>query len=65
MLALGLDTFEGDPIAGFSLQSSDYLRIGRLLAELGLPTVITFEGGYAVAEVGLNTVNVLQAWAGG
>jgi acetoin utilization deacetylase AcuC-like enzyme len=24
------------------------------------PTVLTFEGGYAVAEVGINTVNVLH-----
>lgn len=28
--------------------------------QLGLPTVLTFEGGYAVAEVGVNTVNVLE-----
>ena len=28
----------------------------------GLPTVFTFEGGYAVAEVGVNAVNVLQGF---
>jgi hypothetical protein len=32
------------------------------LAGLGLPTVFTFEGGYAVAEVGINTVNVLEGF---
>ena len=31
--------------------------------KLGLPTVLVFEGGYAVAEVGINAVNVLQAFA--
>jgi acetoin utilization deacetylase AcuC-like enzyme len=60
VVPLGLDTFEGDPISGFTLRSDDYLQLGRAIAQLGLPTVLTFEGGYAVAEVGLNTVNVLE-----
>ena len=29
-----------------------------------LPTVFTFEGGYAVAEVGVNAVNLLQGFVG-
>jgi acetoin utilization deacetylase AcuC-like enzyme len=29
-----------------------------------LPTVLTFEGGYAAEEVGVNTVNVLQGLKG-
>jgi acetoin utilization deacetylase AcuC-like enzyme len=62
VVPLGLDTFEGDPISGFTLRSNDYLQIGRALAGLGLPTVFTFEGGYAVAEVGINTVNVLEGF---
>ncbi len=60
VVPLGLDTFEGDPISGFALRSADYLQVGRALAQLGLPTVITMEGGYAVAEVGINAVNVLE-----
>ena len=32
------------------------------LARAGLPTVFVFEGGYAVAEVGVNAVNVLQGF---
>jgi acetoin utilization deacetylase AcuC-like enzyme len=62
VVPLGLDTFEGDPISGFALRSNDYLQVGRALAGLGLPTVFTFEGGYAVAEVGINTVNVLEGF---
>ena len=62
MLSLGLDTFEGDPISGFKLRSEDYLRVGADLASAGLPTVFVFEGGYAVAEVGLNAVNVLEGF---
>ena len=64
VVSLGMDTFAGDPISGFTLQSSDYLRVGARLAKLGLPTVLAFEGGYAVAEVGVNAVNVLESFSG-
>jgi acetoin utilization deacetylase AcuC-like enzyme len=60
VLALGVDTFEGDPISRFKVASSDYHAIGASIAGLGLPTVVTMEGGYAVAEVGINVVNVLE-----
>jgi acetoin utilization deacetylase AcuC-like enzyme len=62
VVSLGLDTFAGDPIAGFTLASDDFLRIGEDLARAGLPTVFVFEGGYAVAEVGVNAVNVLDGF---
>ena len=62
MVSLGLDTFDGDPVAGFKLQSDDYLRVGADIAAAGLPTVFVFEGGYAVAEVGVNAVNVLEGF---
>ena len=62
VVSLGLDTFAGDPIAGFTLASDDYLHVGEDLAAAGLPTLFVFEGGYAVAEVGVNAVNVLQGF---
>ncbi|MEO5736898.1 MAG: histone deacetylase family protein [Variovorax sp.] len=62
VVSLGLDTFADDPIAGFTLQSADYLAVGEDLARVGLPTVFVFEGGYAVAEVGVNAVNVLEGF---
>ena len=62
VVSLGLDTFEGDPISGFALRSADYLRLGEDLAAAGLPTLFVFEGGYAVAEVGVNAVNVLDGF---
>ena len=37
---------------------------GRI-AGLGLPTLFVMEGGYAVAEVGINTVNVLEGFENG
>ncbi|MFT3953610.1 MAG: histone deacetylase family protein [Piscinibacter sp.] len=65
VVPLGVDTFEGDPISGFTLKSADYLTMGADLAALALPTVFTFEGGYAVAEVGINAANVLEGFAAG
>ncbi|MDD2924676.1 histone deacetylase family protein [Rhodoferax sp.] len=62
VVSLGMDTFAGDPISGFKLQTGDYLRVGEDLARAQLPTVFVFEGGYAVAEVGVNAVNVLQGF---
>ncbi|MGE8590937.1 MAG: histone deacetylase family protein, partial [Alcaligenes sp.] len=64
VVALGVDTYEGDPISKFKLKSTDYLAVGRALASLALPTVYTMEGGYAVADVGINVANVLEG-AGG
>ena len=62
VVSLGLDTFAGDPISGFTLCSADYLQVGADLARAGLPTVFVYEGGYAVAKVGVNAVNVLQGY---
>ena len=62
VVSLGVDTFAGDPISGFRLQSADFLQVGADIAAAGLPTVFVFEGGYAVAEVGINTVNVLEGF---
>jgi acetoin utilization deacetylase AcuC-like enzyme len=62
VVSLGVDTFAGDPLSKFALHSADYLRIGERIACLGLPTVFVFEGGYAVAEIGVNVVNVLEGF---
>lgn len=63
VVSLGVDTFEGDPISGFTLASDDYLRVGERIQRAGLPTVLVFEGGYAVEAIGVNAVNVVQAFA--
>eukprot|EP01036_Dinobryon_divergens_P043107 gene43107-57350_t len=64
VVSLGVDTFEGDPISGFTLASADYFAVGAALAGAGLPTVFTFEGGYAVDAVGTNAVNLLEGFLG-
>jgi acetoin utilization deacetylase AcuC-like enzyme len=62
VVSLGLDTFSGDPITRFALESADFRRLGARLKDLCLPTVFILEGGYAVAELGENTVNVLDGF---
>lgn len=62
IVSLGVDTFKRDPISRFRLESDDFLRIGERIAALKRPTLFVMEGGYAVAEIGINTVNVLQGF---
>ena len=62
VVSLGVDTWVGDPISSFTLQSADFLRIGERIGYLGLPTAFVFEGGYAVDEIGINVVNVLEGF---
>ena len=60
VVSLGVDTFKDDPISKFRLEHEDYLRIGAAIAGLDVPTLVVFEGGYAVSEIGINAVNVLE-----
>ncbi len=62
VVSLGVDTYKKDPISQFGLDDDDYRVIGERLATLGLPTLFVLEGGYALAEIGANVVNVLAGW---
>ena len=63
VISLGVDTFKDDPISFFRLESEDFRTYGSRLAKLGLPTLFVMEGGYAVEEIGVNTVNVLEGFS--
>ena len=65
VVSLGVDTFEKDPISFFKLKSEDFTDYGRRIEALGLPTLFVMEGGYAVEEIGVNTVNVLDGFLQG
>ena len=62
VVSLGLDTFAGDPICSFKLQSSDFVRLGVRLRRLQRPTVFVLEGGYAASELGTNAANVVDGF---
>lgn len=65
IVSLGVDTYEKDPISKFKLRTEDFPRIGSRIARLGLPTLFVMEGGYAVADIGVNAVGVLTGFEGG
>jgi acetoin utilization deacetylase AcuC-like enzyme len=62
VVSLGLDTFVDDPISKFGLRGDDFSTLGARLRQLNLPTVFILEGGYAVAALGVNAANVLDAF---
>lgn len=54
VVSAGFDTYKGDPIGKFSLESEDYFTIGNTLSQLKLPTVLVQEGGYCTKNLGKN-----------
>ena len=58
----GVDTFKDDPMSFFTIHSDDYIRCGKIIGRLKLPTLFVLEGGYAMDTVGINTVNVLDGF---
>jgi acetoin utilization deacetylase AcuC-like enzyme len=62
VVSLGVDTFKDDPISFFKLASKDFTTYGRAIAKLKLPTLFVMEGGYAIEDIGVNTVNVLEGF---
>ena len=54
VVAAGFDTSSGDPTGSWSNRRTDFDRIGKLIGELGLPTLVVQEGGYRVRTLGTN-----------
>jgi acetoin utilization deacetylase AcuC-like enzyme len=65
VVSLGVDTYRGDPISRFLLDTADYPVIGARIRALGLPTLFVMGGGYAVEAIGVNTVGVLAGFEAG
>ena len=65
IISLGVDTYKDDPISFFKLESEDFNHYGKAIAAMNLPTLFVMEGGYAVEEIGINTVNVLTGFLEG
>jgi acetoin utilization deacetylase AcuC-like enzyme len=65
VVSLGVDTFKEDTISFFKLESEDFRTYGGMIASAQRPTLFVMEGGYAVAEIGINAVNVLTGFEGG
>jgi acetoin utilization deacetylase AcuC-like enzyme len=59
VVALGVDTAAGDPESPLEVSTTGYGEAGRILGELGLPTVVVQEGGYDLATIGSLVVETL------
>lgn len=64
VVSLGVDTYKDDPISHFLLEHEHFTQMGARIASLGKPVLFVMEGGYAVAEIGINAVNVLSGFEG-
>jgi acetoin utilization deacetylase AcuC-like enzyme len=62
VVSLGLDTYKGDPISQFRLESRDFFRVGERIARIARPTLFVLEGGYAAKELGVHACNVLEGF---
>jgi len=62
VISYGADTFAGDPISFFTLQTADYAILAARIAALALPALIVMEGGYAVEALGANVSSFLAAF---
>jgi len=60
-----LDTFVEDPISDLALTADGLERCGALVAEMGCPTVVLQEGGYASDALGENARRWLRGVASG
>ncbi|MDH4225906.1 MAG: histone deacetylase family protein [Deltaproteobacteria bacterium] len=54
VVSLGLDTAKGDPTGTFTLGAKDFYENGRMIAALGLNTLVVQEGGYLTRTLGVN-----------
>ncbi len=62
IVSFGADTWHGDPISAFALQTDDYPLLAADIAACGWPTAIVMEGGYAVDALGSNVAAFLSGF---
>ncbi|MCF8467059.1 MAG: histone deacetylase family protein [Sneathiella sp.] len=59
VVALGLDSYEKDPLQGLSITTSGFARLGKAISTLELPALLVQEGGYLSKELGDNLTSFL------
>jgi acetoin utilization deacetylase AcuC-like enzyme len=62
VVSFGADTWIGDPISQFALETPDYALLARDIAGCGWPTAIVMEGGYAADALGHNVASFLSGF---
>ncbi len=64
VLPFGTDAHEADPIGGLRLPTAFYAELGAAVRALGLPTLVTQEGGYDLGTMGACVAGFLGALRG-
>lgn len=65
ILCFGLDTAKGDPTGTWSLVARDYDKLGTIIGQMQLPTLVVQEGGYNNRVIGVNARHFfLGLWSG-
>ncbi|RST29616.1 histone deacetylase family protein [Sphingomonas ginkgonis] len=62
VISFGADTYRGDPISHFELDTSDYERLAQRIAGTNLRAAIVLEGGYALDALGRNVASFLAGF---
>jgi acetoin utilization deacetylase AcuC-like enzyme len=60
VLSFGLDIARGDPTGSWLFGARDFQENGRIIAGLGIPTLIVQEGGYRTRTLGVNARHFFQ-----
>jgi len=60
VLSLGFDIMAGDPTGTFNVSARGMYRIGKLLGETGLPTLVVQEGGYSLRNLRLGATEFFR-----
>jgi acetoin utilization deacetylase AcuC-like enzyme len=60
VLSLGFDIMAGDPTGTFNVSARGMYRIGKMLAESDLPTLIVQEGGYSLRNLRLGATEFFR-----
>lgn len=64
LISAGFDTHGADPIGAFKLTTLYYKRLGSLIKNLEVPTLVVQEGGYSTESLGNNVVSFLKGLSG-
>lgn len=62
VIALGLDAAENDPLKGLAITTEGFGRMGKLISDIRLPTVLVQEGGYLSESLGSNLSNFINGF---
>ena len=56
VVAFGLDPAKADPTGTWTLTAKDFMKNGKMVGAMGLPTVVIQEGGYRTRTLGHNAM---------